>query len=60
MTNITILFAEKTLLLKSGFAKKAARCGSPESVILQTYVKLYPDYQITVHQIMAFPTICAS
>lgn len=51
MTNITVVFAEKTLLLKSGFAKKAARCGSPESIVLQKYVKLYPDYEITIHQI---------
>lgn len=51
MTNITVLFEEETLLLKSAFAKKAARCNSPESKLLSKYVKLYPNYSITVHKL---------
>lgn len=51
MTDITVRFAEKKLLLKSAFAKKAARCGSPESVLLQNYLSLYPSFDIVIHEI---------
>lgn len=51
MTDITVRFAEKELLLKSKFAKKAAQCGTPESVKLQRYIQLYPSFDIVVHEI---------
>ena len=51
MTDITVCFPEKKLILKSEFAKKAARCGSAESATLQRYVMLYPNFDITIHSI---------
>lgn len=55
MTDITVRFAEKELLLKSKFAKKAAQCGTPESVKLQKYIQLYPSFDIVVHEIRKAP-----
>ncbi len=56
MTDITVRFAEKELLLKSKFAKKAAQCGTPESVKLQKYIQLYPSFDIVVHEIRKAPS----
>ena len=56
MANIKILFEKNTILLASGFAKKASDASNPEFAELQRVKSLYPEFKTVVKHITKKPS----
>ena len=55
MANIKILFEKKTILLASGFAKKASNPKNAEFTELQEVKQIYPNFKTEVKHIKTNP-----
>ncbi len=56
MTDIKVLFEQKTILLASKFAKKAQNADSPEFRELQKAKASFPDFKVKVNHIKRNPS----